>query len=245
MTGWRELLDRWLPRGARTVSAGEDFTLPGGRVVRVGNLWLSRQGHELVVSNFDEQRVPIESLPLVVGEHQIVLVGASPKDPVIRVEPWRGIRIRVGRADFSYAAALAQDWPPDEPPLFRPYPKLVVGVSYVFDGRALRESGTPIWGAEKRIGMFVVETETGIGSPGHSVQECQRVEFTSKTGVHPSYAPDPPPPPQRENEPERLIGEFLVDVGPYLPPPAVPMVLRVHAALGPYRSNEVPVTVRP
>jgi hypothetical protein len=237
---------RWQARHERRVAPGEDFALPPERVARVGDLRLSREGEELLARCYGEQRIRVDALPEVIDEQEIVLAGTGADGPVLRVVPWTGIRIRVDRADFSYADALAVEWPTDGSAPHRPFPKLVVTAHYVFDGRALRESGAPVWWAARRsIRLFIVEAATGRAWPSHSVQESERVRFTSMTGLHPSYAPEPGPPPGANEQLERIKGAVDVDLGPFIDRPAAPLVLKISAALGPYRSNEVQVTVRP
>ena len=125
----------------------------------------------------------------------------------------------------------------------RAYPKLLVAVRYALEPAALRASGEPVWSALGRITLSVAEAG-GRRWPAHTLRENERGAFFMRTGLHPSWAEQPPPPHDTAGD-ELLQGELVVDFGHYIPHPAEPQVLEVSAALGPYRSNAVRIEVQP
>jgi len=62
-------------------------------------------------------------------------------------------------------------------------------------------------------------------------------------GLSISYAMPSPPPPVPDDETRREGGPFTVDVGFYLEPRNEPWELRIHAELGPLRSDPIVVTI--
>jgi hypothetical protein len=148
----------------------------------------------------------------------------------------------VERASYSWSEAAASDWPADEKP-YRPYPKLMVTVRYALEPAALRASGEAVWSATDRIALQAREPATGREWPGHTVLALGRGGFFMRTGVHPSWAEQPPPP--RDDRVELLHGELHVDFGHVIPRPGAQQTLEVSATIGPYRSDPVRIDVRP
>jgi hypothetical protein len=92
--------------------------------------------------------------------------------------------------------------------------------------------------------FHIVEVESGRAWPAHGTQQCERCERFNMTGVHPSWAPEPTPPPRARVE-DVQRGSVGAQLGMFLVRPGKPLALTIFATIGPYRSNEVRVTVRP
>jgi hypothetical protein len=103
-------------------------------------------------------------------------------------------------------------------------------------------AGEELPGTPTYADIHVVVRWPGGEVTSHSIRALERAAFTAATGIAPSYASDGPAPGPMPSE---VAGPFRTDIGAVLARPEAPVTLAVVARLGPWRSEEVRLVLRP
>ena len=118
-----------------------------------------------------------------------------------------------------------------------PFTHVIVAGRYVIKGKVLLDHKESLRGQKP----VIVLTDTSTGHTGiHSLQEIERLVHYMMTGEHPSYPLDPDP----SLVSGLLDDSFTAEIGVLIERPEDVAEYVVHAEYGPYKSNEVRITVR-
>ena len=156
---------------------------------------------------------------------------------------WEGIVIRAPR-DVSWARALVP--PPPHHPGGQHHARVLV-VGYAMSRPSIRRAAESDWAFSTVPTPMIVLRD---GATGDIIRRATvdgiHAEYRAIVeGMSISYAQPPPMLSVPDDEGRREGGSFEVDIGFYLIAPTAPRELRVHAELGPLRSNDVTIRLIP
>ncbi|MBI3070596.1 MAG: hypothetical protein HYY84_00575 [Deltaproteobacteria bacterium] len=169
----------------------------------------------------------------------------TPLRPAAAAVPgWEGIVLRAPR-EVSWARALVS--PPPYNPSGKKFARMVV-VGYAMSRPSIRRGAESDWAFSTYPSPMLVLRDGATGEliKRASVDRIHAEYRAIVDGMSISYAqPQPPTPSIPDDNGRRDGGPFEVDIGFYLTEPTAPRELRVHAELGPLRSNEVTIRLVP
>lgn len=157
--------------------------------------------------------------------------------PAPAVEPWswEGIRLEVGEHEPAIAGAAGGA-----------RPRLVIRGAYMARPSIYRAAESDWAFAHTPTPILVLfDASRGVELRRASLDRIEAEHRADVQGLSISYATPPPPPPVPDDDTRRDGAPFAVDVGGYVEPRDEPWELRVHAELGPLRSDPVTVVVAP
>jgi hypothetical protein len=212
-----------------------------------------------------ETQVPVSSLPQDVGRYHLELVNSGWQSVTLRVtltrptdaqfklgdctpplpsSTWRGIVIDAPR-HVDYAREAETDWGSTSKLPNPRFPKIKVYGASMLDEAVLIKAGiTP---PHTVATVTITHVESGVKS-SVDVGAASEAYMGRVSGQMPT---NPAGPMQRPSLPTPAEGDrasgapFVIDLGPYVPWPAVPETVSVVAEVGPYRSNEVRIEIAP
>ncbi|MBI2522398.1 MAG: hypothetical protein HYV97_18400 [Bdellovibrio sp.] len=239
-------------------SLASPFELKHGRKAMIDGLWLELEESAeaswfIVRTGLDVYRLHPTKLPSIVGKdnfkrHEIQLVSHGPP---LRLEiiRWHGLRLETATQELSWSKTIESESQPSHAiptvKAARSWAKLVITGHFAFETGVLPNDSGMASDAINDIGIMIRYPDGQVSS--HSVLSLQRAVFNAMTGIHPSYknpAPESNNPNRLQNSAE-IAGSFAVDVGVVLGPPQTKQQLKIVASHGPYRSNELQITLQP